>query len=165
MWWDKFEKQLSHAFTIIHKNENREVYSNEMKLCILLQKINADFLQSGKAAMGIELARTPLTTTYEQALMTFCNKVNRKHPPGMSGNNSRLRRINEVNNRGNRSNNTRGRGRGSNNYSSKMSNRRGSPRGRGCSRGHPDTRFITGTKGRRFEINASYNCYFIIIYL
>ena len=57
MWWDEFKKQLSHAFTIIHKNEKREVYSNVMKLHILLQKINADFLQSIKAAKGIELAQ------------------------------------------------------------------------------------------------------------
>ena len=125
MWWDEFEKQLSHAFTIIHKNEKREVYSNEMKLRILLQKINADFLQSVKAAMGIELARIPLTMTYEQALMTFRNEVNRKHPPGMSNNNIRLRSINEVNNRGNRPSNFRGRGRGSNNHISNMSNRGG----------------------------------------
>ena len=40
MWWDEFEKQLSRSFMIIHKNEKREVYSNEMKLRILIQKIN-----------------------------------------------------------------------------------------------------------------------------
>ena len=27
MWWGGFEKQLSHAFTIIHKDQKREVYS------------------------------------------------------------------------------------------------------------------------------------------
>ena len=36
MWWDEFEKRLSHAFTIIHKKEKREVYSNEMKLRVLI---------------------------------------------------------------------------------------------------------------------------------
>ena len=49
MWWDEFEKQLSCSFTIIHKNEKREVYSNEMKLRILIQKINVDFLQLKKS--------------------------------------------------------------------------------------------------------------------
>ena len=100
MWWDEFEKRLSHAFIIIHKKEKREVYSNEMKLRVLIQKINVDFLQSVKAAMSIELTRTPLTMTYEQALMTFRNEVNRKHPPEMTSNNNRSCRINEMNNRG-----------------------------------------------------------------
>ena len=157
MWWDEFKKQLSHAFTISHKNEKRGVYSNEIKFCTLLQKINTDFLQRVKVAMGIELARIPLTMTYEQALMTFRNEVNRKHPPGMSSNNIRSRRINEVNNRGNRSSSVRGRGRGPNNYTGNLSNRGGPPRGRGRSRCHSDVRFITGTNGRRLEIHTSYN--------
>ena len=123
MWWDEFETQLSHAFTIIHKDQKREVYSNEMRLCILLQKVNADFLQSVKAAMSIEITRVPLIMTYEQALMTFCNEVNRKHSPSMSNNNSRSRRVNEVNNRSNRSGN--GRGRGNNNNQNNNNNRVG----------------------------------------
>ena len=84
MWWDEFEKPLSHAFTIIHKDQKREVYSDAMKLRILLQKVNADFLQSVKAAMSIEINRIPLFMTYDQAMTTFHNEVNRKHPPGMS---------------------------------------------------------------------------------
>ena len=40
MWWDEFEKRLSHSFTIIHKKESREVYSNEMKLRVPIQKVN-----------------------------------------------------------------------------------------------------------------------------
>ena len=128
-----------------------------MKLRILLQKINADFLQSVKAAMSIELAHIPLMMTYEQALMTFRNEVNRKHPPGMTNNNNRTRRINGVNNRGPRYNNGRGRGRGSGYNSNNNISRGGPARGRGRSRGHPDARFITGTNGRRLEIHASYN--------
>lgn len=155
MWWDEFEKQLSHAFTIIHKDQKREVYSNEMKLRILLQKVNADFLQSVKAAMSIELTRVPLMISYEQALMTFRNEVNRKHPPTMSNSNSRSRRVNEVNNRGSRP--SGGRGRGNNNSRNSNNNRGNAPRGRGRSRGHPDARFITGTNGKQLEIHASYN--------
>ena len=157
MWWDEFEKQLSHAFTIVHKEQRREVYSNEMKLRILLQKVNADFLQSVKAAMSIELTRVPLLMTYEQALTTFRNEVNRKHPPNMSTNNSRSRRVNEVNNRPNRSGSGRGRGNNNNNNRYNNNNNGGRGRGRGRSRGHPDARFITGTNGRRLEIHASYN--------
>ena len=96
MWRDEVEKQLSHSFMIIHKNEKREVYSNEMKLRILIQKINVDFLQGVKAAMSIELSRCPLLMTYEQAIMTFRNKVNSRFAPNMSPNNTRTRRINEL---------------------------------------------------------------------
>ena len=95
--------------------------------------------------------------TYKRALMTFRNEVNRKHPPGMSSNNIRSMRVNEVNNRDNMSNNARGRGRGSNNYTGNVSNRGGPPRGRGRSCGHPDARFTTGTNGRRLEIHAACN--------
>ena len=104
--------------------------------------------------MSIELTRVPLLMTYEQVLMTFRNEVNRKHPPSMSTNNSRSRRVNEVNNRSKRSGS--GRGRSNNNNRNSNSNNRGG-RGRGRSRGHPDARFITGTNGRKLEIHASYN--------
>ena len=163
MWWDEFEERLSHFCTIIHKNEKRKVYSNEMKLRILIQKINAIFLQSLKAAMSIELTRVSLMMTYEQALVTFRNKVNRKHPPEMPNNNSRSRRVNEVNNRRSRSNN--GRGCGCSNNHNGANNNRVTPRGREhSSYGHPDARFITGANERKLEIHASYNIPPEIIY-
>ena len=43
MWWEEFEKQLTKAFAIYDKKENRQVHSDEMKLRILCKKINADF--------------------------------------------------------------------------------------------------------------------------
>ena len=156
MWWDEFEKRLSHAFTIIHKKEKREVYSNEMKLRVLIQKVNVDFLQSVKAAMSIELTRTPLIMTYEQALMTFRNEVNRKHPPEMTSSNNRSRRINEVNNRG-PGGRFSGRGRGRGNGRGAGRGGRGRGRGQGNSRGHPDARWVTGTNGRSIEVHASYH--------
>ena len=134
-----------------------------MKLRILLQKINVDFLQGVKAAMSIELSRTPLLMTYEQAVMTFRNEVNSKFPPNMSSNNTRTRRINELsrsqtNPRPGNYGRGRGRGRGG-----RFGGRgRGGPSGRnqggrGSSRGHPNARFITGTNGRTIEIHPSYN--------
>ena len=57
MWWDEFEKILTHAFTVLDKNEGRSVYSDEMKLCMLTQKINMDFLLPMKSAINVELAR------------------------------------------------------------------------------------------------------------
>ena len=164
MWWDEFEKQLSCSFTIIHKNEKREVYSNEMKLRILIQKINVDFLQGVKAVMSIELSRCPLLMTYEQAIMTYRNEVNSKFPPNMSSSNTRTCRINELSRSQNNPRPTsccRGRGRG---RSGRFGGRgRGGPsgcnqgRGRGPSRGHPNARFITRTNGRTIEIHPSYN--------
>ena len=155
MWRDEFEKRLTHAFTIAHKKEKRNMYSNEMKLRVLIQKINADFLQNVKAAMSIELTRTPFMMTYEQALMTFRNEVNRKHPPEIS--NSRSRRINEVSGRGPRAT---GRGRGRGNPRNNLRSGRG-PSGRGrvrrTSRGHPNARTVAGTNGRPIEVHPSYN--------
>ena len=52
-----------------------------MRLRILLQKVGANFLQSVKAAMSVELGKIQVMVTYEQVLMTFHNEVNR-NPPG-----------------------------------------------------------------------------------
>ena len=62
-------KRDKHAFIIIYKREKRDVHLNEMKLRVSIQKINADFPQNIKAAMSIELTRTLLIMTFEQALM------------------------------------------------------------------------------------------------
>ena len=96
MWWEEFEKQLTKAFAIYDKKENRQVHSDEMKLRILCKKINADFLQSARAGINIELSKVPMTMTYTHALATFRNEVNRKFPPDMTNNNNRARRINEA---------------------------------------------------------------------
>ena len=94
MWWDEFEKQLSTTFTTYDRAGQREVHLNKMKLCILNRKILADFLAATKASINLELARDPITITYEQALAAFRNQVNQKFPPDIStGNNTRTRRI------------------------------------------------------------------------
>lgn len=158
MWWEEFEKRLTHAFTVFDKKEKRKVYSDEMKLRMLTQKINADFLQHTKASINIELTRIPVTMTYQQALMSFRNEVNRKFPPDMSTNNTRTRRVNEVmrggragryGGRGGRFSQRGGRGRGP--YG------RGGRTGRGPGRGHPDARYITGIDGRTIEVHPAYN--------
>jgi len=45
MWWDEFERQLSDAFNTFDKREERVVYSNNMKLQILVDKVRANFLK------------------------------------------------------------------------------------------------------------------------
>lgn len=157
MWWDEFEKRLTHAFTILDKNEGRSVYSDEMKLRMLTQKINVDFLLPMKSAINVELARQQVTMTYDQALMTFRNEVNRKFPPDLAPVGGRSRRVNELSTNSSRGRG-RGRGRGRARGNSNPSGRSGrTGRGRGRSRGHPDARFITGTDGRQIEVHPSYN--------
>ena len=84
MWWAEFEKVLNRSFAIVQKAENRAVHSNNMKLRILMGKVQADFLQQTKAALNIDMARIPMTLTYETAMTTFRNVVNNKYPPSVS---------------------------------------------------------------------------------
>ena len=110
MWWDLFERQLTSAFTIYNKKEQRNVHSDEMKLRILVKKVNADFLQSVKAGIQIELTRVPLVMSYERALAAFRNEVNRKFNAETP---VKIRRsIREANTGGRGRFNGRGRGRG-----------------------------------------------------
>jgi hypothetical protein len=150
MWWDLFELQLTRAFTAYDKKERRQVHSNEMKLRILLEKVNADFLRDTKAGLNIALTEIPMTMTYERALASFRNQVNLKFPPQMGTAGTRTRRhINEVAGRG-------GGGRGG---------RGGTGRGRGGrgrgGRGDPqrtrtDSDIITLTDGQRIEYHPSF---------
>ena len=149
MWWEEFEKRLTQAFAVIDRKERRQVYSNEMKLRLLTHKINVDFLNATKAAINIELTKTPMTMVYEQALAAFRNEVNRKHPPQV-GSNTRTRRVNEVGRgtgRGFGRGYGRGRGRGFG---------RGGRGGRSTGRGHREARFVTGNDGRSIEVHPSY---------
>ena len=95
MWWDEFEKQLTFAFTTYDKKEQRNVYSEEMRLRTLCEKVNADFLQMTKSTVMLELSRVPINMTYNQALSIFCNVVNSKFPPELSQTTNRSRRVNE----------------------------------------------------------------------
>lgn len=100
MWWDEFEKNLTWAFNTLDKKENRQVYSNEMKLRTLLGKIKADFLAATTASLNVELTKVPMTMTYERALQSFRDVVNQKHPPQMSATTRTKRTVNEVNKEG-----------------------------------------------------------------
>ena len=121
MWWDLFEQNLTSAFTTYEKKENRPVHSNEMKLRTLIKKVNADFLQTIKASIKVEMTNTPMTMTYERALANFRNEVNNKFPS--DGATGRTRRIREAN-----TSNRSGRGRG---RSGRGNGRGGRGRGRG----------------------------------
>ena len=101
MWWDKFERQITDAFNTYDRLEKRSVHSNNMRLRILNRKILADLFQATKSSIKLELTKTPVTITYENALAAFHNQVNQKSLPELSsGNNIRTRRINETVTRG-----------------------------------------------------------------
>ena len=155
MWWDEFERQLTYAFAIYDKKENRSVFSDEMKLRYLTKKISVDYLNAMKASINIELTKVPVTMTYNQAVTAFRNEVNRKFTPETSSGGGRnvRRRIQELKGRGGRDGNPRGgRGRGG-----RGRGRGGRGRGNGGHTQHPDERYITGKDGKTMAVHASYH--------
>ena len=162
MWWDEFERRLNYAFYTCDKKEKRQVYSKDMKLRILTQKIGTDFLQAMKASINIEITKIPMTMSDEQALSAFRNEINRKRIAELNQN-TRQRQVAQTdlyqgpyNNRGGGrggrfpNDNRGGRGLG-------RSSERGGRGGR-CTpnRGHKDARFITGNDVRTMEVHPSY---------
>lgn len=159
MWWEEFEKLLTKSFTIYERYEGRHVYSDLHKLRILIRKVNADFLQSIKTTINLELTKSPITITYDQALTTFRNEVSLKFPPQL-GSNQRTRRINQMdsgydnqsyggsygygNYRGGRG---RGRGRGGRG--------RGGRGGRGSN--YYNTRTVQLTDGSEIEVHPAFH--------
>ena len=166
MWWGLFERTLNEAFVIYNRKEGREVHSEHMKLRILCKKINADFLGTAKATVQLELAKVPLTISYNEALTSFRNQVNLKFPPELSAQNNRnrTRRVAELS----RSQHGRGRGRGRSS--------RGRGRGRGgrfhryngernhggrgnnnsTRRPRTDSRMVRCSDGTEVEVHASF---------
>ena len=98
MTWDKFEKDLNHAFAVVDRNEGHEVYSDTRKLRLLLDKVRScDFLRDTISSINVSLAAVPMTMTYNQAITAFRNVVNAKFPPGSNTNN--YRRVQQNNRR------------------------------------------------------------------
>ena len=113
MWWAEFEKQLTSAFHYYQKHEGRKVYSNAMKIQILLRKVNADFLMAHKAVIERETGEVNHAVTYESVLTTFRNAVNAKFPPQLTP--QRARRMQETS-RGRTGGRGRGRSQGGQGY-------------------------------------------------
>ena len=63
-YWEKFEKELTSAFNVYDKRQGRVVYSSNMKMRTLLDKINVDFLSQTETSVETELAKTPCTLSY-----------------------------------------------------------------------------------------------------
>ena len=167
MWLAEFERLLNKAFTTYNKRENRVVHSNQMKLRILCRKVNADFLQSAKAAIQLELAKTPMTMTYDNAMSSFRDQVNLKYPPELStvSNRNRARRVGQTSVRGGGRSGFRGGGRHAGRVNSRYGGRgRGgyhssnSGRGNGNPRrrGRDDARMVRCVDGTNIEVHPAY---------
>ena len=150
MWWEELEKQLISAFVAYEKYEKRQVHSNKIKLRILLDKVNAEFLAHTKAGIGIKITRMPMNMSYTQALSGFKNEVNRKSPPKIGSNHRAHQKINKV---------RQGRGRGHfgrNNARTHGGQGLGGRGGRTSGRSNfhrncTDSSMITLTDGQRIE--------------
>ena len=156
MWWEDIEKKLTSAFVANDKHEKRQVHLNEMKLRILLEKVNADFLAHTKGGIGIELTRMPMTMSYIQALSRFRNEVIWEFPPQLGSNHRSRQKINEV-----------GQGRGRGHFGRNNSRTHGGlvrggrgERTSGRSNFHQnrtDSSMITLTDGQRIEYYLLFN--------
>ena len=78
IWCNEFEGQLMDAYNTYDRHEKRSVHSDNQKLRMLNRKINADFLQATKIFINLELSRTPVNLSYDDALDVFINQVNQK---------------------------------------------------------------------------------------
>ena len=159
MWWESFELRMQVAYATIDNAEGRVVYSDVAKLRMLNDKISADFLQQARTTIDLDMARVPMTMTFDTALTIYRNAVQRKNPTSDAP--RRRRRINETSSssRGGRSSNGRGDNRGNRGGRGGRGGRngRGSGRGRGSqTRGRSDAWFIQSTDGQRVEVHPSY---------
>ena len=68
MWWDEFESRLINAFAIIDKDANRVVYTDNMKLRTLNNKIRADFLTHMRTIIQMEMIKVPMTMNFAVAM-------------------------------------------------------------------------------------------------
>ena len=136
MWWNKFERDLSWAFSVIDLHERRQVYSPEQKLRLVLPKITASFLESQLAAMKIQLNQIPIGITYKEAMRLIRTEVHQKFPQTANFVLSQRdrRQLQETQQHGGRGRGGRGRG-NDRHYDRNQYGGRGGGRGRGRGRG------------------------------
>ena len=66
MYWEKFEKELKYAYSVVDRRAGRIVHDDVTKLRTLLNdKIKADFLKTTVAVLKIQLGSIPLTLTFQ----------------------------------------------------------------------------------------------------
>ena len=97
MWWAEFERRLRWGYSILKKKYGAAAYPEEVMLQGLEKKIKADFLESTRAALTIELSKLPLTLTFDGAMKAYRLVVNRKYPPTLGHTHKVKRSIRETN--------------------------------------------------------------------
>jgi len=156
MTWTDFERQLRAAYAAYDRREKRVVHSNEMRLRTLMEKVNADFLQSAKTAFEIMMDQTPMTLTFEAAMTTFRNAVRKKFPTSVTGTTTATRGVRRQVQESNRGGSGRGgRGRGGRGGRGINSGRSGK-RSQDPYRTRSDSEIVTLTDGSRIEYHPSF---------
>jgi hypothetical protein len=157
MWWDEFERQINWAYSIYQKTQGN-VHTQEMKLLHLQKKLKADFLQSHKTAVEIEMSKIPMTQTFTNAMLIYRNAVNQKFPPGSHNHTRGARRtINEVSSQGRGGGRNQGRGgRGRGGYGRGGRGGRGRGGGRGGNRDNVTVETVTLTDGSEIQYHPKY---------
>ena len=139
MDWSKFEKELNLAFAVMERKYGA-IYNDERKLRLLMEKTTrADIISQMRTSIESQLAATPVTVTYDQAMTSFRNVVNSKAIPDTNSTN-RSRRIQKLH---------RGKRNGGNDNHNKNNKK--------YRRSHPDAQMIKMKDGAMKEIHASYN--------
>ena len=81
MWWEENRKNKMEPLGLMLKIEQRMVHSDAMKLWILLRKVKADFLGDIKDVINIEISKSLMTMTHDNALIAFGKEANKRYPP------------------------------------------------------------------------------------
>ena len=98
MWWDEFEVRLTNAFALVDKDAGRQVHTDEMKLRMLNKKVKADFLNSMKTNIEMQMNMIPMTMSFVSAMSNYRNTVNQRHPENFNtATTRRNRRIQNAN--------------------------------------------------------------------
>ena len=77
MFWDKFEKDLKYAYTVVDRRAQRVFHNDEAKLRSLVNdRIRADFLKMTNSILKIQLGGVPLTLAFQSVIDSLRNEVN-----------------------------------------------------------------------------------------
>ena len=150
---------------MIDKDATRPVHTDGMKLRMLNTKVRADFLNSMKTNIQMEMNKVPRTITFQNALANYRNVVNEKFPQDQSAH-TKKRRIQSTRSShggrgsGVRSHNGRGHnsGRGSQFGRDNNNNRYGSDNGGGnrTSARREDEWKVVGKNGKPVAVHPAY---------
>ena len=98
MYWTKFQTELDWAFAVYTKRYSRSgqpYHLNEIKMKYLLDKVRANFLESTKSAIKIQMYSNP-NYPYAQACLAFKSEVTSRHPQGANAKSNPTRYVKQT---------------------------------------------------------------------